>query len=478
MGLFEMLKGLVGSRKVSFDAISAKPAMPAAPIPVPEFLPPAPAKPKPEPIEITKEYQKVIDLLEGGSKMVLALGQAGTGKSTLVNHLRGTFKGNVAVVAPTGVAALNIKGSTINSFFRFPPRIVMDDDIKKVFDRELYSRLDLLVVDEISMVRADMLDAMDRFLRVNGRDKDLPFGGTRLLMVGDLFQLPPVVKKQDVPVLKGMGYRGSPFFFAKAFRGNDPDHVELTEIFRQKDKMFTDILGMVRVAERLDLAVSIINSACRLSKAGRGDAVILTCTNAAADKINAEEMARIQEPSRVFAGEIQGKFLSKDDKLPAPINLELKPGAQVMFVKNDGQRRWVNGTLGQVVSCGGDCVRVKLLTDHPGEVHDVHPALWESFAYKYDHDRDRIVPVVIGQYQQLPLVLAWAVTIHKSQGKTMERVMVDFGSGTFATGQAYVALSRCRTMAGIGLSRPIRKDDIKCDPRIREFYLNLCKIAQ
>lgn len=421
-----------------------------------------------EGITITEEYLKVKGLLEAGCQIIFVSGKAGTGKSTLIHYLRHSYKNNIVVVAPTGVAALNVQGVTLHSYFQLPPRIVSDEDIKEVKDRRLYTRLDLLIVDEISMVRADMIDAMDAFLRLNGRDENLPFGGTQLLFVGDLFQLPPVVTKQEEKILDERGYTSQFFFSAKSLEHCQMVAVELTEIFRQRDPKFANMLNDIREAKNLKAVVPKLNDSCK-SVEGDNSVITLTCTNAVADQINISEQLKLSGTSRTYHGELSGKFVVEEERLPAPLNLELKVGAQVMFTKNDEMKRWVNGTLGKVVGLSDDFIQIELISENAGAVVDVQPVEWESFKYEYSKNSDKIVPVVAGTYVQYPLMLAWAVTIHKSQGKTLEKVCVDLGSGAFASGQVYVALSRCRSLADIRLTRPIKINEVKCDPVILRF---------
>jgi ATP-dependent DNA helicase PIF1 len=468
MGLLDALKDILGIVPVNIGELNRQ-ATHARPSPPPV----APRVDPLEGIEITDEYRVVSKLVEGGFPIVFVSGKAGTGKSTLIHYLRHTFKKNVVVVAPTGVAALNVKGTTIHSYFQFPPRIVTDEDIKEVKDRRLYTKLDLLVVDEVSMVRADLVDAMDKFLRLNGRHQNRPFGGTQILLVGDLFQLPPVVTRSEESVLFARKYT-SPFFFsAKTLENCQLAPVELSKIFRQRDPVFTDMLNKVRVAEQLNTVIPMINATCSAPDKDDQHIITLTCTNAAADQVNARELAKLPGEPTVFKGQVSGKFAVKDEKLPSPLNLSLKLGAQVMFTKNDGQKRWVNGTIGRVTAFKEASIQVELITDHPGALHEVQRAKWESFKYEYDYTDDKIKTVTTGTYIQYPLMLAWAVTIHKSQGKTLERVRVDLGDGAFASGQVYVALSRCRTLTDIALARPIDKHEVKCDERIKRFYLAL-----
>jgi hypothetical protein len=349
-------------------------------------------------IEVTDEYRTVESLLEDGCPIIFVTGKAGTGKTTLIHYLRHKHSHkNIVVVAPTGVAALNIKGATIHSFFRFPGRKVTADDIKKVSDRKLYTKLDLLVIDEISMVRADLMDAIDKFLRLNGRDPDKPFGGTQLLVVGDLLQLPPVVTREEESVLFGRRYT-SPFFFsAKALQDCDLVPVELTRIYRQTDPRFMEMLNKIRVAEDLDTVLPKINDACLSGSGGEDSYITLTCTNTRADQINLKELQQLPGEASTFVGVKTGKFRLEDSRLPSPMDLKLKPGAQVMFTKNDGEKRWVNGTIGRVIEFKEHSIQVELISDHPGSIHDVQRVSWETYKYEYDYLEDRIKATLIGR---------------------------------------------------------------------------------
>lgn len=425
---------------------------------------------EPEDIEITGEYRKILALIEAGAPLIFVSGRAGTGKTTLVHYLRSALKKNVVVAAPTGVAALNVGGATIHSFFRFPPRIIAMEDIREVRNRRVYEKMDILIVDEVSMVRADVLDAIDQFLRLNGPGADSPFGGVQVVFVGDLFQLPPVVTRQEGEILDAMRYETPFFFSAKVLQSCQFTPVELSKLYRQTDVAFTAMLDRIRVAEDLDTVVPALNEACAVNAGDCPSLITLTCTNTAAGFINESKLRGLPGKTKTFIGQISGKFNIQEDRLPSPLHLELKPGAQVMFTKNDETKRWVNGTIGRVIGFDGDSIRVELLSDHSGSVCDVGKARWETFRYEYNPEEDRIKPVVMGEYTQYPLMLAWAVTIHKGQGKTLEKVKIDLGDGAFAPGQVYVALSRCRSLADMTLARPVRADEVKCDGRIKRFY--------
>ena len=427
------------------------------------------AKPVAEAISVSEEYLKVQALLEAGSRVVFVTGNAGTGKSTLIRYLRGSLDKSMVVLAPTGVAALNVGGMTVHSFFHFPPTIQDPKDIKVPADCSLYEQVDLLVVDEVSMLRCDLIDAMDAFLR-KARSDHSAFGGVQLLLVGDLFQLPPVVPKAEAEVLAARGYT-TPYFFSALFMQDiSLLPVELTSVYRQEAPGFVALLNRVRVAERTRETVSELNRLCE-SGSEAGCAVTLTATNAAADRINEEELLRIPSKEHLMEGELEGRFNLNRDRLPSPLDLRLKVGAQVMFTKNDERKRWVNGTMGIVREIDEDSIRVEV----DGTTYDVERTSWETYEYEFDAKQDCILSKPRGKYTQYPLMLAWAVTIHKSQGKTLDNVLIDLGHGAFAPGQVYVALSRCRSIEGIKLARPLRPSDIRCDPTIRRFYRALAE---
>jgi ATP-dependent DNA helicase PIF1 len=319
------------------------------------------------------------------------------------------------------------------------------------------------------MLRCDLMDAMDAFLRKARSDRS-PFGGAQILLVGDLFQLPPVVPRVEAEVLAARGYATPYFFSALCLQDVALPFVELTSVYRQKDPTFVSLLNRVRLAEGTEETVEELNRRCQGSPQG-GCAVTLTATNAFADRMNEEELGRISSREHLLEGELEGKFSASRDRLPSPLGLRLKVGAHVMFTKNDEQKRWVNGTMGIVQEVGKDRVRVEV----DGKTHNVERTTWETYGYTFDAEQDCIVGKPQGKYTQYPLMLAWAVTIHKSQGKTLDNVLVDLGQGAFASGQVYVALSRCRSIEGIKLVRPLRHSDIRCDPTIRRFYAALAE---
>lgn len=433
-------------------------------------------------IEITPEYEAVLEAITRKDPFIFISGRAGTGKTTLVNYLRNNLTEQVAVVAPTGVAALQVRGVTIHSFFRFPPRLIFPEtDIKKLKDRRLYNKLGILIIDEISMVRADMIDAIDMFLRVNGPREGHPFGGVQIIFVGDLLQLPPVVRQEEMAVLRERNYEAAYFFNAHILHRSELTYIELIKIFRQKDQSFTQLLNQIRMNQDARAAIQIMNESCyHPNMGGDHQAITLTTTNQRADSINAKEMRMLDTETRVYKGRIDGKFNVDERNLPSPLDLTLKLGARVMFTANDRNmpRRWMNGTLGKVVQFETDAVTVELdvsthATSKLRHLVEVPIYAWESYQYEYDEKEQQIKPVVNGKFEQFPLMLAWAVTIHKSQGKTLEKVRVDLTGGSFAPGQVYVALSRCTTLEGIELLQPIKNNDVRTDAHVIDFYRRL-----
>jgi len=428
-------------------------------------------------IEVILEYKQVCALLAAQAPLLFVTGGAGTGKSTLIRYLRQTLALRIAVVAPTGVAALNAHGVTIHSLFQLPPKIIQPSDVKQVYDRQLYRKLDLLIVDEVSMVRPDLLDGVDRFLRLN-RDSNAPFGGVKVLLIGDLFQLPPVAPPEEQRALRHMNY-ATDFWFSSAGITECPlVPIFLQRVFRQSDPGFIALLNDLRENKGVAEALRVINTRCIGPSHGDDQELVLTCTNRAADERNRHELSRLDSAPKTYTGLSEGDFPIEETRLPSPMNLVLKTGAKVMFTKNDDNKRWVNGTIGKVVGLGQRTVKVEIEYRTLCQVLEVEPATWEKYKYKYDPKQDRIVANVVGWYRQLPLMLAWAVTIHKAQGKTLDRIFVDLGNRAFAPGQVYVALSRVRSLQDIRLVRPIREEEVRCHPEVTKFYLHLKQMTR
>ena len=435
---------------------------------------PAPPPSPPDaftPLLLTGEFDYALDRFESGGHLFLT-GRAGTGKSTLLGLLRRTTRRRLAVLAPTGVAALNVRGQTLHSFFSWPGKLLRREDVKRSRKRGLYERLETLVIDEVSMVRADLLDRVDEFLRLNRDRPAEPFGGVQLVLVGDLFQLPPVVASPGERSLfegEHAQYPSPHFFDAHVWREADLEMIELNRVFRQAARRFVRLLDAVREGHfDEDDLVDLNTRAVTEAAYGPGPAITLTATNRLADVINQRALARLTAAPQRYVGTLEGRFDSRN--LPADLALALKPGAQVMFVRNDPERRFVNGSIGVVAQAEPEHVVVRLEEEGRARDVEVGQETWENVRYGLDADTGRITEEVTGSFRQYPLKLAWAITIHKSQGKTFERMQLDLGRGAFEHGQTYVALSRSRTLEGIRLVRPLRARDILVDERVGAWY--------
>jgi ATP-dependent DNA helicase PIF1 len=420
------------------------------------------------PLELNEGFRYALDVLEKSRQSLFLTGKAGTGKSTLLQLFRSTTRKKMVVLAPTGIAALNVQGQTIHSFFGFPPRLIQAKDISKNFTKKWFNRIEVIVIDEISMVRADMLDAIDRSLRLN-RDSPLPFGGVQMVFIGDLFQLPPVVANEEERNLLEMTYDTPYFFSAKVLRDFEYEKMELRKVYRQEERHFLRLLEAVRhnSADWEDL--EDLNQRCLPNFDAAGSFITLATRNAKVDRINLTELGKLNGLEASFTAKIQGEFDPK--QFPTELELRLKIGAQVMFIKNDLDGNYVNGTIGKVTAF--DEEGIKVFTDEQGspKVITVVPAKWEIIRYRPGKENpDEIEAEVVGIFEQYPLRLAWAVTIHKSQGKTFDRVIIDMDSGAFEFGQTYVALSRCRTLEGIVLRQMLKPTDIMTDERVVDFY--------
>ncbi len=424
-------------------------------------------------LDFNEEFAAAFEAMENSGQHMFITGKAGTGKSTLLQYFREKTAKNVAFLAPTGVAALNIKGQTIHSFFNFKPDVtpetVGDIPVRKR-RRKLFKELDAVIIDEVSMVRADLMDCVDLFLRLYGPYGERPFGGIQMIFFGDLFQLPPVVSKGEEDIFKT--HYPTPYFFsARAFASLDFRVLHLKKIYRQKDEHFIRILNAVRDNSVERHHWEALNSRFKPQSLFPTDDfyIVLTTTNALADKVNIQRLQSLQGLPKIYHGIISGEFEKKS--LPTPEILELKPGAQVMMLNNDPEKRWVNGSLGKIKSIapseeGEDVVMVEL---ENGSLADVKRHTWEIYQYYFDEETNALASKVVGYFTQYPLKLAWAVTIHKSQGQTFERVVIDMGFGTFSHGQMYVALSRCTSLEGIVLKQPLHQRHILMDERIMHF---------
>ena len=416
-------------------------------------------------IELSDDFKITLRLMKNTRENIFITGRAGTGKSTLLQYFRENTKKSVAVVAPTGVAAVNVHGQTLHSFCKFKPGITLSK-VRKLPDEQqcLYYKLNMIIIDEISMVRADLLDCVDKFLRLNGRRKKLPFGGIQMVFVGDPYQLAPVVPPNEAEIFQT--YYKSPYFFdAKVFENFHFKFIELKKIYRQTDRDFIEILDNIRTGKTTEEQLAVINKKVNpYFKSSLNDGFVhLMATNAMAESMNNFKLFQIQEEPIVFEGVLSGNFLG--NQLPTNKTLILKRNAQIMMLNND-ERGWVNGDIGKISEIGKAGIKVEL---SKGKIITVTPYTWKKTRLYYNGDKMCIESEEIGLFTQYPVRLAWAVTIHKGQSKTFKKAVVDFGEGTFAFGQAYVALSRCTSLEGLVLKAPVEHRHIFVDDRIKEF---------
>jgi len=423
-------------------------------------------------IEINEQFKHAIDLMENTDKNVFITGKAGTGKSTLLEYFRDITRKKVVVLAPTGVAALNIHGETIHSFFRFKPDVTIPN-IKKLSSKsaKIYKKLDVIVIDEISMVRADLLDCVDEFMRLNGKKSNLPFGGVQMVFIGDLYQLPPVVTTKEKKIFSEH-YKSPYFFDSNVFKNLNVEFIELEKVYRQKDTMFIDLLNQIRNNTITDEGLLMLNRRVNPSPGQKPEdfVVYLTTLNKMAYDINNNFLEKLHGKVYKWTALIEGDF--DKNSFPTDYELTVKKGAQVMMLNNDSRGRWVNGSIGKVVDISYDKksgIDVIVVKFQDGNEEEIVPFTWEIFHFYYNEETKTIESEVVGKFTQYPLKLAWAVTIHKSQGKTFDKVIIDVGRGTFAGGQVYVALSRCTSFDGIILKKPIKKEHIFLDSRIVSF---------
>ena len=415
--------------------------------------------------------EEVIDLLDNDNeeqKFIFLTGAAGTGKTTLLERVKTQVNKKKMVVAPTGIAALNVGGTTINSAFRIGfdtiPEITKSKDPRFA---KLLKNLDLLIIDEISMVRAPMLDAISQSLQIHRNNLE-PFGGIDVLACGDLFQLPPVVQQHEERAIYEQ-YDSVYFFDSNSFKEiKDPYFYELTKSFRQEtDDDFYNLLNNVRLGKDLESTIDKINNRCYEPTIESDPFMTLTSRKNRAEEINHHKLSHNENLEEVIKSKEVGEL--KENDLPAPRDLKIKKDAKVMFIKNDSDGRWVNGTVGTVTECldkAKKCIKVKI----EGRTHKVEREEWTKVKFTYDQDSDEVLEEVVSSFKQFPIKLGWAVTIHKSQGLTLESCSVDLGTGAFASGQAYVALSRCKTLDSLTLHQELKVSDALVDPDIQEFH--------
>lgn len=420
---------------------------------------------------LSEQQQRLFDLLEGYSGTAFVTGNAGTGKSVLLRHLKANTQHSCLVVAPTGVAAVNVGGETIHSRFGLPTHFVSREDLeddKYRFTRsdrgKLLGRVRLLVIDEISMVRADLLDAIDvRMQQASGTS--LPFGGATVVAFGDIFQLPPVIRRDDdLLVYLQKYYGGIHFFQSKVWQARETRIFELTYNFRQKDERFREILSSARLGSLREPDLKDLNDRIVGSDRDLDDNVItITTTNANANQINLSQLARLSGEPRTYEATVSGNF--PKDRFPVDEFVTLKPGAQVMCVKNMRYLNVFNGMIGKVVNLQQDHV----IVEFDGNERKVEFVNWDNYEHVLDKSTGRIVPLKVGELRQLPLRLGWGITVHKSQGQTFDSVCIDLHRGSFVSGQSYVALSRCRSLNGLYLRKPITRSDFWVDKAALQF---------
>lgn len=409
--------------------------------------------------------------LEARTPVVMLIGRAGTGKSHFIRSLVSANPDYPqALLAPTGLAAMNIGGQTVHSFFGFPPRPLIGNAEKPHwFFTRTARAIRRLIVDEISMLRADVLDAMDQHLKI-ARKSSRPFGGVQMLLVGDFYQLPPVVRGDEGALLEEAGYASPYAFSAHVLRDAPVAAIELTEVHRQTNRDFIALLSSIRERRGIDEAVTILNTVC-LERSLPKRPVLLCATNAVADKYNAQGLASLDGVTARYLGGFEGEApRAQGDRFPAPMELVLKRGARVIFTQNDSEGRWVNGSLGTVKSLDDEIVVVTLDT---GDEVDVERATWPQARWTWNAKENRMEVKEEFKYVQFPLAPAWALTIHKAQGMTLDSVEIDLGRGAFAPGQTYVALSRARSMETLRLTRPLAARDVQVDPAIAEGLARL-----
>lgn len=427
--------------------------------------------------------QNALQIIQFTRRSLFLTGKAGTGKSTFLRHIAATTKKKNIILAPTGIAAINVGGSTLHSFFKLPfhpllptdsrysPRNIRDTLKYNTEKINILREVELIIIDEVSMVRADIIDFIDKVLRIYNRNMREPFGGKQLLLVGDIYQLEPVVREEDRKLLSPF-YPDNFFFDAKIFQQMQLVSIELKKVYRQTDPVFIDILDHIRTSQirTTDLASLNKRVGAELNTGDSKLSITLSTRRDTVDYINQQQLDLLPGEATLFRGSIEGDF--PESSLPTPIELYLKTGAQIIFIKNDTDHRWVNGTLGTVIGFDDDDEPKIFVRTEEGDDVLVEPAAWSNMRYHFNDKEKKIEEEEIGRYLQYPIRLAWAITVHKSQSLTFKQVNIDFTGGVFAGGQTYVALSRCTSLEGIRLQEPLRASEVFVRNEVKQFARN------